>query len=221
MIDPRGRRHLRTFSHEEAADRYMAGNSLSQVADSMSISVGAVRTALKTTGTQTRPANTKIRKPRRYGHNKGKPLLKKRKFDHESAIKCYLEGNSLDDVGRMFSVDPELVRGALQRAGIQRRARGSGTGSLNHQFKGGLYQRKDGYKLIRGKREKPLEHRILAERALGRPLKRTEDVHHVDANRSNNRPSNLIVCTHAYHMSLHARMRKHPYWSQFKKGIQP
>lgn len=37
------------------------------------------------------------------------------------------------------------------------------------------------------------EHRIVAERILGRPLKPGEVVHHIDRNKRNNNPENLMV----------------------------
>lgn len=48
-------------------------------------------------------------------------------------------------------------------------------------------------------------HRLLAEKALGRPLKKSEVVHHLDYDRTNNDPSNLVICTQSYHKILHAR----------------
>ena len=52
------------------------------------------------------------------------------------------------------------------------------------------------------------EHVAVAERILGRPLPKGAVVHHVDENKSNNDPSNLVICeSHAYHALLHARLR--------------
>ena len=38
-----------------------------------------------------------------------------------------------------------------------------------------------------------LEHRVVAEQMLGRKLRPGEVVHHIDGNRQNNTPSNLMV----------------------------
>lgn len=50
-------------------------------------------------------------------------------------------------------------------------------------------------------------HRLVAEQILGRPLAAGEIVHHIDGNKRNNDPSNLMVMTQAEHCRLH-----------FKKG---
>lgn len=53
------------------------------------------------------------------------------------------------------------------------------------------------------------EHRVVAERALGHALPPRAEVHHWDENKSNNTPSNLVICEdRAYHMLLHARKRR-------------
>jgi len=47
------------------------------------------------------------------------------------------------------------------------------------------------------------EHRVIAERMLGRSLMRGEVVHHKDGNHRNNDPSNLEVITQGEHMRKH------------------
>ena len=57
-----------------------------------------------------------------------------------------------------------------------------------------------------GDGEFELEHRMIAGVALGRLLKGTECVHHVDENPGNNTNTNLVICPDAaYHKLLHRR----------------
>lgn len=54
-----------------------------------------------------------------------------------------------------------------------------------------------------------LEHRVVASWMLGRPLTDEEVVHHIDENRRNNSPSNLIVFANSSeHIKHHALMRQ-------------
>jgi hypothetical protein len=53
-----------------------------------------------------------------------------------------------------------------------------------------------------------LEHLLVAERALGKPLREPIQVHHVDGVRDHNANHNLVICNdEPYHRLLHVRAR--------------
>ena len=85
--------------------------------------------------------------------------------------------------------------------------------SKSHQWSGGKKTNADGYIAVISPDCKPndkakfiLEHRLVAEEAMGRKLKREEIVHHINGDKRNNRNSNLLICTQSYHRFLHGKM---------------
>ena len=64
---------------------------------------------------------------------------------------------------------------------------------------------KHGYRKRYGRHE----HRVVAEEMMGRPLRPGEVVHHIDGNRQNNAPENLMVfSSQAEHAAYHAKLKR-------------
>lgn len=65
-----------------------------------------------------------------------------------------------------------------------------------------------GYLMIQDGGKQRFEHVVIAERALGHPLPPGAVVHHVNENRRDNRPENLVICPdNTYHKIIHERMK--------------
>lgn len=63
-----------------------------------------------------------------------------------------------------------------------------------------------GYRMHSIERRKVFAHTLVAEKALGKRLPKEAVVHHVNGDKLDNRPENLVICpSHSYHGLIHAR----------------
>ena len=83
-------------------------------------------------------------------------------------------------------------------------------GKDHHAWKGGRKINAAGYISVLAPEypHNDNEHILVASKALGRPLKRGECVHHIDEDKGNNVRSNLVVCTHWLHKYLHKKLKE-------------
>lgn len=97
---------------------------------------------------------------------------------------------------------------------------------VNHPgWKGGRYISPDGYVMVRTKARAKgwsgyrKEHLVVMEKKLRRKIKKGESVHHIDGDKQNNDPGNLVLCkSHADHRGLHSSLDSIAY-SLVKAGL--
>lgn len=128
-------------------------------------------------------------------------------------------GYSFSAIGRAVGTAHRHVSRYMRANGIETRF--DQTGANNPAWKGGRQVDKGGYILLyrpdhpqANRHGQVREHRIVMEAMIGRPLTRTEVVHHIDGNPANNSPSNLrLYASNGAHLADDLKGRC-PKWSK-------
>mgnify|MGYP001612693408 CR=1 FL=1 len=178
---------------------YRAGQSLGQIATAFGLTPNAIAYHLHSADVRRRPP--------------GPPPVPPTEL--ADCIRRYTAGESLTQIGVAVHRTAGAILYRLRRAGVPRRARSAWRrGPENPHWRGGRAMTRTGYVRLSRDGQRVLEHRVVAERTLGRPLLADEIVHHLNGIRHDNRPDNLTVIrregheTWTYVRSLQRRIRE-------------
>jgi hypothetical protein len=194
------RAELRALLERHGAEitrRYQAGESAVRLAEEFDITPNVVYRLSEDGGFSRRPGQgSRVREARELVERAGVDVVRAR----------YEANETLDEIAESLGATRAAVRRAVLRAGGTIRSRGliagRHSGEANPSWQGGVLE-KDGYLMEWVAPDDPLrepmahskgyipQHRLVMARALGRPLKPHETVHHIDGDRSNNALSNL------------------------------
>lgn len=143
----------------------------------------------------------------------GRPSPLRINLPENTTVYCECGCGELTPMATKTNRAAEIKRGVPLRFIPEHRGRTQAAGEHAHRWKGGRITTSTGYVMIHrpghlraNKEGYVFEHLLIAEKALGRPIPKHVEVHHVNGIKSDNRNSNLVICeSRAYHRLLHHR----------------
>lgn len=179
-------RAVKAENEAEVMRLHQSGTTAAELAKRFSCSEWAIAKVVKDAGLRT--------------HNRGGRHRLLSEADTAEAIRLYRDGHSCPKVAAVLGYDERTVRKSLKASGVKVLRRP--TGPKNGAWVGGRTKNGYGYWLVALSHTDPLavmrnrsgyvlEHRLVMARSLGRVLSKHETVHHINGDRTDNRPENL------------------------------
>jgi transposase-like protein len=177
---PVARSRFTPEQESEMAERYADGATCAALAREHGCSVNPIRRVLIEQGVYEGP---------RFRRGAGYTRAQKRQMAER-----YEAGASIAAIAKEFGSNGNTVWKILTHSGVEMR---------DNAWRGGRVKATGGYIAVAADRDDPLavamanvtgyvlEHRLVMAHSLGRPLTRSETVHHVNGRRTDNRPENL------------------------------
>lgn len=167
---------------EEIGRRYLAGELSADLARDFGVTIYAIKQSVTRSGVGLRPNPT--------------PLATEEQVNR--IVDLHKGGMSYARISVTIGRSPKFVSAALRRRGIvAKRATGPSHGSWRggRQLASGYWRVKldplDPFYGMANAAGYVMEHRIILARMLGRAIRQSETVHHINGDRKDNRPENL------------------------------
>lgn len=201
------------ISDDQVVEAYRSLRSIPKVAEATGLGATTVNRILVRRGVE-RTGLAEYRAT--MGQPKEQPYVGVYKGSEKKILEWYAAGMSLREIAKRIGRSTHVVSRRVKRAGITRPWQASGP--QHSMWAGGVVAAGSGYMrvwiapddpmaIMRTKSGYVLEHRLVVARILGRPLRPSESVHHLDGNRSNNAPENLQLRQgdHGFHIVMRCR----------------